>query len=257
MVRPGSGKRGVSTQGSSGGLRVAPTPLTGAAPPHQGRGRPAAAARCLSPPGWSPGTPGSTEWGGKGEGDPPPIQGDPTGVWARPRWVFGAYPRGVWGSCTIGMHRGGTRHRETGMGGTGNLEYPRVLGALGGLRELWGSQHLEDDDVVVTEGTELAGPGGVVANHLVNDVLEVQRELLYCQVLPLGRARGSPRLCPPPHGFLGSPCGSGGPPEPHLGLGSVPQRPQAAAAQVGHHEGQRDLVVLQVWRGEGVSRAPQ
>lgn len=142
-------------------------------------------------------------------------------------------------------------------GARGIWSIPGFWGLWGGLRELWGSQHLEDDDVIVTEGTELAGPGGVVANHLVNDVLEVQRELLYCQVLPLGGAGGSPRLRPPPHGFLGSPCGSGGPPEPHLGLGSVPQRPQAAAAQVGHHEGQRDLVVLQVWRGEGVSRAPQ
>lgn len=61
VVRPGAGNGVGSAPGGGSEGALGPsfgTPLTGAAPPRRARGRPAAAARCLSPPGWSQGTPG-------------------------------------------------------------------------------------------------------------------------------------------------------------------------------------------------------
>lgn len=50
--------------------------------------------------------------------------------------------------------------------------------------------HLQDDDVIVTEGAELVAPGGVMADDLIDDVLEVQCELLHRQILALGEVGG-------------------------------------------------------------------
>ena len=43
--------------------------------------------------------------------------------------------------------------------------------------------YLQDDDVVVTEGAELSGPGSVSPDHLVDQILKVQRELLHTHSL--------------------------------------------------------------------------
>lgn len=87
-------------------------------------------------------------------------------------WLVSGHTWGddkVWGGMTKCV---GVRVSWRGRGGGGAVSHP--------------CPHLEDDDVVVAEGAELAGPGGVVTDHLVNDVFEVQRQLLHRQVLPLG-----------------------------------------------------------------------
>jgi hypothetical protein len=46
--------------------------------------------------------------------------------------------------------------------------------------------HLQDDYVIVTERAELVTPSGIMADDLIDDILEVQGKLLHCQVLALG-----------------------------------------------------------------------
>lgn len=56
--------------------------------------------------------------------------------------------------------------------------------------------HLQDDYVIVTERAELVTPSGIVADNLIDDILEVQCKLLHCQVLALGRNGRELRVVP-------------------------------------------------------------
>lgn len=97
---------------------------------------------------------------------------------------------------------GGHTHTQKGVSGG----VPGLGGGPGGVSRCPPlPPHLEDDDVVVAEGAELAGPGGVVTDHLVNDVLEVQRQLLHRQVLPLRRGGTGDIVTPPQWGWGGHP----------------------------------------------------
>lgn len=44
-------------------------------------------------------------------------------------------------------------------------------------------RHLEDDDVIVAEGTELRAPNCIVPDDLVDEILEIQRQLLDAHTL--------------------------------------------------------------------------
>lgn len=106
--------------------------------------------------------------------------------------------------------------------------------------------HLQNDDIIVTERAELVAPGGIMADDLIDDILEVQCELLYRQVLALGmeggrKGRGNGTNCPYPSTT------SRDLPYTHLDRCPLAHGPQVAPSEIGDHERQGDLVILELW----------
>lgn len=89
-------------------------------------------------------------------------------------------------------------------------------------------------------------PSGIMADHLVDDILEVQCELLDCQVLTLWTRAGGELRSPPSQEVpqelpLGLPTT-----HTHLDGGLLTHGPQVATSEISHHEGQGDLVILEL-----------
>lgn len=93
-------------------------------------------------------------------------------------------------------------------------------------------------------------PGSIVADDLIDDILEVQCELLHSQVLTLlgRRQRGRERTVPTTTraGSAGLPLGLPATTGTNLYRGPLPHGPQTAATEISHHERQGDFVILEL-----------